>query len=451
MTPSAGALLIDLYELTMAQAYFDLDMHETAVFELFVRRLPTTRRFLLTAGLEQALHYVEQLRFSSADIGFLSRLESFPQHFLDYLGRVRFSGTIHAMPEGTPFFADEPILRVTAPILEAQLLESRLLNIVHFQTLIASKAARCVIAARGRRLIDFGLRRAHEADAGLFAARAAYLAGFDATATVEAGRCFGIPLSGTLAHSFIEAHEREEDAFRNFVQSRPGPTTLLIDTYDIQRAAHRVGALARELKAQGAPGHGIQSVRIDSGDFAAETRAVRAILDREGCQDVQIVLSGGLDEHTIADLVSSGTPVDGFGIGTALDVSADAPALDIAYKLQAYAGRPRRKRSPGKETWPGAKQVFRERDAAANYLSDHVVEAGEPSPGEALLFEVVCNGRRVGPSPTMSDIRARCRSELAALPVTVRELSAGPGAYPVSISERLRSMAADIDTCAARS
>jgi nicotinate phosphoribosyltransferase len=246
------------------------------------------------------------------------------------------------MPEGTPFFADEPVLRVTAPLLEAQLIESRILNIVHFQTLIASKAARCVLAARGRRLVDFGLRRAHEAFAGLYAARAAYLTGFDATATVEAGRQFGIPLSGTMAHSFVEAHDREEDAFRDYVRSHPRGATLLLDTYDTERAAQRVVMLIRELKEQGVSG-AIAAVRIDSGELAEQARAVRRILDTNGCSEVKIVLSGGLDEDVIERLLASNVPVDAFGVGTALDVSADAPSLDLAYKLQEYAGKPRRK------------------------------------------------------------------------------------------------------------
>ena len=238
----------------MAQAYFETQMSDTAVFELFVRRLPKARRFLMVAGIEQVVDYLAQLRFYDEDLEFLAGLRKFSTSFLDYLGSVRFTGALHAMPEGTPFFADEPILRVTAPILEAQLLESRLLNIVHFQTTIASKAARCVIAARGRQLVDFGMRRAHEASAGLFAARAAYLAGFDATATVVAGQRFGIPLSGTLAHSFIEAHDSEQAAFRNFVRSRREPTMLLVDTYDTHRALSELSASRMSLpQAAGRP------------------------------------------------------------------------------------------------------------------------------------------------------------------------------------------------------
>ena len=388
----------------MAHAYFDHGMRDTAVFELYVRRLPSTRRFLVTAGLAQVIEYLEQLRFTDGDLEFLRGLGTFSNEFLDHLAGVRFRGNVSAMPEGTPFFADEPILRVTAPILEAQLVESRMLNIIHFQTLIASKAARCVIAARGRRLVDFGMRRAHEADAGVLAARAAYLAGFHATATVEAGRRFGIPLSGTMAHSFIEAHDREDDAFRNFLSSRPDAAILLIDTYDTERAADRVGALARELEAGGRT-RPIQGVRIDSGDLASHARAVRAILDRHGCTDIQIVLSGGIDEHNIDGLIRSGVPVDAFGVGTSLDVSADAPALDMAYKLQEYARRPRRKRSPGKATWPGAKQVFRERGPHGEAVRDQIALAEEACSGEPLLVEVMRDGRRIANQPELDRLR----------------------------------------------
>lgn len=444
MQPTATALLTDLYQLTMAQAYFELGMHESAVFELFVRRLPPKRCFLLLAGLEQALEYVESLRFTADELAFLSEVGLFRRDFLDYLGSVRFTGAMHALPEGTPFFADEPIVRVTGPILEAQLLESRLLNIVHFQTTIASKAARCVIAARGRQLLDFGMRRAHEADAALLAARAAYLAGFDATATVEAGRRFGIPLAGTLAHSFIEAHDSEQQAFRDFVVSSPRPTTLLIDTYDSARALQRVIALAKEF-AQRGNGHGIRAVRIDSGDLSEQARMARAALDAHGCRDIGIVLSGNLDEQVIDELVSGGVPVDAFGVGTALGVSADAPALDVVYKLQQYAARPRRKRSSGKATWPGPKQVFRERAPSGEYLSDRIVREDEPANGEPLLVEVMRAGRRTLQLPTLSSSREHWRSEMRALPPRLRALGDTAGSYPVSISDALRAMARSVD------
>jgi nicotinate phosphoribosyltransferase len=439
-----SALLTDLYELTMAQAYLELGMREMAVFELYVRRLPHNRGFLVAAGLEQVLEYLETLRFTPADIGFLAGMKIFPESFLEYLASVRFTGTVHAMAEGTPYFANEPVLRVTAPILEAQLVESRIMNIVHFQSLIASKAARCVLAAQGRRLVDFGMRRAHGAEAAIFAARAAYLAGFDATATVEAGRRYGIPLSGTMAHSFIEAHDGEEQALRNFVEVRGRRTSLLIDTYDTGRAARRVVALAAALAQSGAPGR-VQGVRIDSGDLAAQARAVRRILDEGGCPEVEIVLSGSLDEHAIETIVADGAPVDAFGVGTRLDVSADAPALDMAYKLEEYAGRARRKRSPGKETWPGPKQVFRERDAVGLLRADAIVHEGEHAPGEALLRVVMRDGCRLTIPRALHEARTFCCERLAELPPAVRDLRGNGQAYPVRVSERLRELAASLD------
>jgi len=443
----AGALLTDLYQLAMAHAYHELGMKDTAVFELFVRRLPSTRRFLIAAGLAQVVEYLEGLRFTADDLTYLKGLRSFPDDFLDYLDSVRFTGSLHAMPEGTPFFADEPILRVTAPILEAQLVESRILNLAHFQTLIASKAARYVLAAGGRRLIDFGMRRAHGAEAGLLAARAAYLAGFDATATVEAGRRFSIPLSGTMAHSYIEAHDHEEQALRNFLSVRPGGTTMLVDTYDTERAARRVVGLAHEREAKTRRGH-IQGVRIDSGDLLAQAQAVRQIFDSAGCRDLQIVLSGGLDEHQIERLLAAGTPVDAFGVGTNLDVSADVPALDMAYKLQEYAGRARRKRSPGKITWPGSKQVFREYDKHEVPSADCIALVDEPTAGTALLREIMRAGRRVVDLPELALTRNYCREQLLNLPSRLQslgELDAREPNYQVRISSGIRTLADRVD------
>jgi nicotinate phosphoribosyltransferase len=447
---SPNALLTDFYQLAMAQAYFESGMNATAVFELFARRLPPTRQFLVAAGLEQVVDYLEQLHFADEDLAYLASLNKLSTRFLDHLGTVRFTGAVHAMPEGTPFFADEPLLRVTAPVLEAQLIESRLLNIVHFQTTIASKAARCVIAARGRQLIDFGMRRAHEASAALYAARAAYIAGFDATATVAAGQRFGIPLSGTMAHSFIEAHDSEQAAFRNFVGSRGEPTTLLIDTYDTERALQRVISLADELKARAATAGGIRAVRIDSGDLAAQARSARAAFDAHGYGDIRIVLSGSLDELQIEALLAGGVPADAFGVGTALDVSADAPALDMAYKLEEYAGRPRRKSSPGKATWPGAKQVYRQRSPAGQYLHDEIVHVDERTAGQPLLQELLRNGRRVAPLAPLARVRDYCRGELLSLPPALRELGEGRRDYPVSISDALRSLAGSLDSAQAR-
>jgi nicotinate phosphoribosyltransferase len=441
---ASSVLLTDLYQLTMAHAYFRQGMRDTAVFELFVRRLPKSRRFLLSAGLAQVVEYLETLRFSSDELRFLASTNAFPADFIEHLSGVRFTGSVHAMAEGTPFFAHEPILRVPAPILEAQLVESRIINLMHFQTMVASKAARCVLAARGKRLVDFGMRRAHGAEAALMASRAAYLAGFDATATVEAGRLFGIPLSGTMAHSYIEAHDSEEDALWNFLLSRPAGTTLLIDTYDTERAARRVAALAQ--RAHSVRGAGpVQAVRIDSGNLSEHAKVVRQILDSHGCKDVKIVLSGNLDEQRIEQLLADGTPVDSFGVGTSLDASTDAPTLDMVYKLQEYAGRARRKRSPGKETWPGRKQVFREQDASGALAADCVALNEESMTGAPLLTELMRNGRRTVELPTLAGIRDACRECLAQLPPSLRDLQEGESGYAVRISERVRDLAAVLD------
>jgi nicotinate phosphoribosyltransferase len=417
---SQEGLLTDLYELTMLSSYFERGMEEMAVFEFFVRRLPEDRNFLLAAGLEQLVEYLEGLRFTSEEIAWLETTRLFPRAFLDRLATLRFEGDVDAMQEGTAFFAEEPVVRVTAPLPQAQLIETRLINLLHFQTLIASKAARCVLAAGGRVLVDFGLRRAHGAEAGMLASRAAYLAGFTGTATVAAGRRFGIPLFGTMAHSFVQAHESEMDAFRHFARSFPSANTLLIDTFDTLRAARRVVDLARELRGSGIE---IQAVRIDSGDLGMLSRGVRRILDEGGCSGTQIFLSGGLDELTIEQLLADGAPADGFGIGTRLDVSADQPSLDCAYKLQEYAGRSTRKRSSGKATWPGRKQVVRHRDPNGMLIRDEIVLEGNVVHGETLLVPVMRAGRRSRQLPTLAQSRERARNEVALLPPPARSLT----------------------------
>ncbi len=439
-----SALLTDLYELTMARAYHELNMRDMAVFELFVRRLPPERRYLVAAGLPQVLEYLETLHFCAADLEFLGGLKLFSPSFLDYLATLRFTGTVHAVPEGTPYFANEPVLRITAPILEAQLVESRVINLMHFQSTIASKAARCVSAARGKRLVDFGMRRAHGAEAALCAARAAYLAGFDGTATVEAGKQFGIPLSGTMAHSFIQAHDSEEAALRRFVMTTGQPTTVLIDTYDAERGAYRVASLARELKASQSPGQ-IRAVRVDSGELTAQARAVRGILDDGGCPEIEIILSGGLDETQIDALVRAGTPVDGFGVGTRLDCSEDVPSLDMVYKLEVYAGKSRRKRAHGKETWPGTKQIFREHAPSGTYTGDSIGLADESRPGTALLEEVMQGGRRVTTLPDLAASRDYCRACLERLPPALKDLDGAHDPYPVVISAEVRALADRLD------
>ena len=335
MTERSSALLTDLYQINMMQAYLDRGATDTAVFELFARNLPPRRGFLVAAGLEQALQFLETLQISPAEIEWLKSTGRFRPNLIDYLSSLRFTGDVHAMAEGSVFFANEPILRVTAPLPQAQFVELRLINIVHYQTLIAAKAARMMLAAPNKVLVDFGFRRAHGAEAGLMAARASYLTGFAGTATVLAGQEFGIPIYGTMAHSFIESFDDESEAFAAFAQSRPDNLVLLIDTYDVEAAARKVVALAPKLAQAGIT---IRSVRLDSGDLIALSRSVRAILDAGGLQAVTIFASGGLDEDDLAVFAKENAPIDGLGIGTAMTTSSDVPALDVVYKLQEYAG-----------------------------------------------------------------------------------------------------------------
>ncbi len=437
-------LLTDLYQLSMLEAYAAHGMADTAVFELFVRKLPAGRGFLMAAGLEQVVDFLEELRFTSEELAWLRESGAFSLRFLDDLAGLRFTGDVDAMPEGTVFFPHEPVLRVTAPLPQAQLIESRLLNLVHFQTVIASKAARMVLAAPGRQLVDFGLRRAHGAEAGLLAARAAYLAGFDATATVVAGREFGIPIVGTMAHSFVQAHDDEAIAFEHFARVRPKALTLLIDTYDTEHGARLVAALAPRLAADGIA---VAAVRLDSGDFAALSRSVRGILDAAGLQSIRILASGGLDEHKLLALVRDAAPIDGYGIGTSLTTSDDAPALDCAYKLQEYAGRARRKRSEGKATWPGRKQVYRRYSPDGIIAADTVALIDEPPCGERLLLPAMRNGRRAPGLLSLTQARANAAAWLARLPAELRQLE--PFAVPVEISQKVRDLAAELDAAIA--
>jgi nicotinate phosphoribosyltransferase len=339
------------------------------------------------------------------------------------------------------FFADEPILRVTAPLPQAQLLESRLINILHFQSLIASKAARVVLAAPGKLLIDFGMRRAHGAEAGLMAARASYIAGFAGTATVLAEELYGIPAYGTMAHSYVEAHDDEITAFESFARARPNNLTLLIDTYDTEVGAKRVVELAPRLKADGIV---VQAVRIDSGDLVALSRRVRQILDEGGQADVRIFVSGGLDEESIAAIVRTGAPIDGFGVGTSLTTSSDSPTFDCVYKLQEYAGVPRRKRSAKKQTWPGRKQVWRRYAPSGAMISDVLSVESDRQEGDPLLQPVMRQGRRLGLKPSLDDIRARAAAELASLPQGLQQLEP-ERVYKVQVGEALTTLTAEVD------
>jgi nicotinate phosphoribosyltransferase len=439
-----SALLTDFYQLTMLKSYFERGLREAAAFEFFVRKLPPQRNFFLTAGLEQALEFLETLRFAPEELDWLAGRPGFPRDFLDELARLRFTGDADAMPEGTLFFPDEPILRVVAPLPEAQLVETRLVALLHFESLIASKAARCVLAAPGKLLVDFGLRRAHGAEAGLLAARASYLAGFSGTATVEAGRRFGIPLYGTMAHSFVQAHESETAAFLDFAHAHPENTILLVDTYDTEAGAAKVVKLVPRLAAEGIR---VRAVRLDSGDLGEHARRVRRILDQGGCRDVRIFASGGLDEHELARLAAS--PIDGFGVGTSLVTSGDAPGLDCAYKLQEYAGRARRKRSEGKATWPGRKQVWRVLTGDGKLEKDVLGLEGETQAGIPLLKPVMRSGVRVSQRSDLEEIRRYSLRQLESLPPHLRALSRSPAPYLPEVTPALRALAGEVDraTC----
>jgi nicotinate phosphoribosyltransferase len=415
------------------------------VFEFFVRRLPAWRGFLLAAGLEDALDYLETLSFSAAEIAWLKSTGRFRQNLLDYLAGFRFTGDVHAIPEGTVCFPNEPLIRITAPLPQAQLVETRLINILHFQTLIASKAARMVLAAPGKALSDFGLRTAHGAEAGLYSARASYIAGFAGAANVLAGERYGIPIVGTMAHSFVQVHDDEAQAFEDFARARPEGVVLLIDTYDTEAGARKVVELAPRLKADGIL---IRGIRIDSGDLAAMARKVRRILDDGGLQDVIILVSGGINEDLLQTMMKTQAPIDGFGIGVNLAASIDAPALDCAYKLQEYAGQPRRKLSEGKATWPGRKQVWRAYDVDGRMRGDVLSLENDAQAGETLIAPVMHGGKRLAPAPTLAQMRERAARELARLPEPLRRLQAFD--YLVTISDTLKALAAETDRAAAR-
>ena len=438
---ASSPLLTDLYQINMIQAYLDRGETATAVFELFARTLPPSRGFLIAAGLAQAIDFLETLRFSPADISWLSSTGRFSRSLLDYLERFRFTGDVHAMPEGSVFFANEPILRVTAPLPQAQFVESRLINILHFQSLVAAKAARCVLAAPGKLLVDFGMRRAHGAEAGLMAARASYIAGFAGTATVLAGERFGIPLYGTMAHSYVEVFDDETAAFESFARARPDNVVLLLDTYDTEAAARKVVALAPRLKAAGIA---IRGVRLDSGDLIALSKRVRGILDAGGLTDTTVFASGGLDENSLLAFAGAKAPIDGFGIGTSLTTSADAPSADFVYKLQEYAGVPRRKRSERKATWPGRKQVWRRYDGKGRMAGDLLSLEEHDKAGEPLIGQVMKNGERLTPPPSLDEIRRHAKGELERLPDDLARLE--PGAdYTVEVAGDLVGLAAAVD------
>lgn len=423
-------LLVDLYELTMGESYLAEGMDERpATFQLFCRTLPPGWGYLVAAGIEDALDYLEGLAFTDEEIAYLETTGLFGAPFLERLAGLRFTGEVRAMQEGTVFFPSEPVLELAAPLLEAQLVETALINRVHLSSLIASRAARCVDAAAGRRLVEFGFRRAHGAEAGVAAARASYLAGFDATSNVLAGKRFGIPVAGTMAHSYIEAFTDETAAFEAFTRSYPDASTLLIDTYDTVEGARRAAKVGLELAARGGR---LGAVRLDSGDLLELSRRVRAVLDEAGLPDVTIFASGNLDEYSIAALVEAGAPVDGFGVGSRLSTSAGAPYLDFVYKLVDIDGRGVMKLSAEKATLPGPKQVWR-RFEGSRFIGDTVTLADEspPAGGEPLLEIAMSEGRRLA-QPSLPEARERAAAQRAALPSDYRQLEAAT--RPIALS-----------------
>lgn len=430
------ALVTDLYELNMAASYLRRGMVGPATFSLFVRTLPRSRGFLVAAGLEDCLAFLESFAFDEEALGYLATL-GYDDATLEAFAAMRFTGDVWAVPEGHVVFADEPILEVTAPIAEAQVVETFLLNQITFQTTIATKAARCRVAAGGRiALVDFALRRTQGIEAGMAVARLSAMVGFAATSNVEAARRFGLRPAGTMAHSYVEAFESEADAFRAFATDFPQRTTFLVDTYDTLEGVRHAIEVIRELGLRENVG-----VRLDSGDLGALARATRRLLDDAGLPHVRIFASGGLDEHDIARFVREGVPIDAAGIGTRMGVSVDAPVLDTAYKLVAFGERPVCKLSPGKATLPGAKQVFRRRPIEADVIGLR----DEPAPDgyRPLLEKVMAGGQRCAPPASLEQARQRFEEDLAALPAAALDLEA-PVPPLVRYSDRLTALATEV-------
>src|SRR6266545_478280 len=432
MRPFSPALFTDLYELTMAQAYFEEGMSGEGTFSLFVRRLPKRRNYLIACGLDDVLTFLEEFRFDQSALTYLDSLKRFSGRFLHYLERLRFTGDVYAIAEGTPVFANEPMLEVVAPIIEGQLVEAFIMNQIHLQTVLASKAARIVEAAHGRQVVDFGLRRIHGTDAGLKAARAFHIAGVHATSNVAAGQAYGLRVSGTMAHSYIQAHDDEYEAFREFARQYPD-TVLLVDTYDTLAGVQKVIDLEKAL----GPDFRVSAVRLDSGDLLDLSIRARPMLDEAGLRSVGIFASGNLDEDDIAHLIAAGAAINGFGVGTEMGVSPDAPTLDIAYKLVEYASRGRIKLSTGKSLLPGRKQVFRvERDGVAQH--DVIARHDEPPVGRPLLQQVMNKGTRLPAGRVaLDDARDLREAELNRLPRSLRAISPADPAYAVKISAGL--------------
>jgi nicotinate phosphoribosyltransferase len=426
-----SALFTDLYELTMAQAYQAERMDQLAVFELTFREMPRNRNYIVAAGFADVIEFLAGFRFTAADLDFLRSHTELSPEFIDGLATLRFSGDVYAVPEGTIVFPNEPLLQVIAPIAEAQLIETFVLNQVHFQSLAATKAVRVVGAARGRSVVDFGSRRSHGTDAALKVARATYLAGGDGTSNVLAGKVYDIPIVGTVAHSYVQAHEDEFASFEVFAAQYP-QTTLLVDTYDTLEGVRKVIALYRKLGDR----FRVRAIRLDSGDLGHLAVQTRRMLDQAGLQRVKIFASSGLDEYRIHELVISGAPIDAFGVGTKLAVVADAPGLDMAYKLVEYGGKGRLKLSTKKLLYPGRKQVFRHMESG-RMTGDIIARFDESLPGEPLLQPLLRHGRPVA-EVRLEESRQCLQRELQRLPVHLHSLETASPPYPVSFSKHLK-------------
>ena len=432
-------LLTDLYQLTMAQAYFREQRMGTASFSLFIRSYPPNRGYFVSAGLKDVLDYLQALSFDAEALDYLAAQNLCSDDFLHYLGDLKFTGDVWAIPEGRIFFKDQPVLEITAPIIEAQLVETFAINQIHLQSLIATKAARCVHAAAGRPVVDFALRRTHGSDAGMKVARASYLAGCAGTSNVRAGQQYGMPIVGTMAHSFIMSFEREIDAFRAYVSSFPNNSILLIDTYDTLSGAKNAVEVAKEMAARGQK---LIAVRLDSGDLAEQARAARQIFDEADLREVKIIGSGGLDEFDLLEFSAANVPFDSYGVGTKMGTSADAPWTDMSYKLVEYDHRPVLKLSTGKASWPGRKQVFRFRDGAGQLVRDVIGQRSEELSGEKLLQEYLRNGRLRDHYPSLLESRKVLADDLGALAESVKA-NRSPSIYPVEFSAKLISLRDD--------
>ncbi len=439
------SLFTDFYELTMCASYFDNNKFEPATFDLFIRRLPQNRSYFLFAGLEQVLLFLKSVKFTEGHLTYLKK-QGFNQQFLDYLRNFKFTGDVWAVPEGTVAFPCEPLVRVTAPIIEAQLVETFLLNTVNLQTTIATKASRVVHAAKGKATIEFGLRREHGIDAGMKVARCSYIAGCQGTSNVLAGLSYSIPVFGTMAHSFVMSYEKEIDAFRAFAKTFPADSTLLIDTYDDLAGAEKAARVAKELEKKGCR---LGGVRLDSGNLAEISKKVRQLLDEKGLRYIRIFASGDLDEFRIAELLKNGAKIDAFGVGTKMGTSADKPYVDVIYKLcetlsEKGVFSPIMKLSVGKVTLPGRKQVYRFKDANGNFSGDMIALADEKVKGEPLLVKVMEKGEIIYDLPSLDEIRAAAAENLSKLPAKYKELTGAP-AYPVKLSQDLEKLIKNLE------